>query len=195
MSNTEQRKAIISCPGCLRQYEALAEMSGKLARCGFCAAHFSVILPELSISGESAIVFENPVEPWSSFLREGCATLVANMCRAFYLADVPLDRERMLAFVRTLPELPSDIMNNDWRTGFCFKLLGAAFTQKRDEATRIEIMDYFLERIPYLSWRPGRALRESAIGFISGFDWRATLPPPRVRMPGPVERWAARRGW
>ena len=64
--------------------------------------------------------------PEFAFWRDGCRTMAENICKLLRLAGEPVTRERIVAFLSTLPRRPNDLASELWQNGYCFACLEKA---------------------------------------------------------------------
>lgn len=185
-----QPEIVISCPHCLRQYAADPSIGGKLAQCGTCKSHFTVTTAVLSSQGD-AIVLENEILPQLSFFKEGCEEFICQSRDLLQLAGRPVTMLNVALIAETIPYSFDQLGSKQWREGYCSRMLETAHNRwQREKDPRPDSFRYFLEYLPARNFFALDML-QAAMSSITRIEW--TPDPPRK--PGPLERWAANRGW
>ena len=155
---------------------------------------------------DDPVVFDQELEPYTSYLREACAELGRNVCDLILRAGDLVQVDRIRAIIKSIPRDPEEILDKRWRDGECNQTLSLAFRASSSPESRESmkaLADYFLFYLPDRS-RFARDMLDSAfLGVLDSVNWdeiaRNLIPlldetPPWYRR-GPIERWAARRGW
>jgi hypothetical protein len=106
----------------------------------------------------------------SEFWQDGCRTFIQATCAALHYAGEPITRETIVKFVQSIPRKPSELMEGEWRKGFCHGCLAKVY-DKAEEHDRQQIMDYFLKYFPERSWVCQETLIDSVVGILEGIPW------------------------
>lgn len=141
----------ISCPRCLRQYDAKVSMTGKLGKCGVCKAHFSIAVTELAASSNEAIVFDEPLMVRNSLIIEGCTMMAWNIRCLLNLADEAVTPEAVADIANTIPRCVEDLNSDWWKAKRCNQTLQRAHDRTFGTARAAlweMIFDYFVVHIP-----------------------------------------------
>jgi hypothetical protein len=187
-------QAVISCPGCLRQYAGGPLINGRMGHCSACKEYFTVAVVEGVPGGADAVVFDERLVPRYNFLADGCSVMTRNVCELLRLAKQPISIEAVREIVRTIPRLGSG--NEDWRGKRCIETLDRAhyltiYTQNWDRFR--ELVEYFLHYIPTRRLDNADMLKGAFAGVLGELEFDTPEMTPTKR--GRLERWAARRGW
>jgi len=176
-------RAIISCPSCLRQYEAPLSAKGKIGRCARCDAHFAIAIAEWRLPDGEPVVFTDPVAPRYAFFEDGCATFARNAIDLLKLAGAPATIAGIKEIVATIPRCPSDVKDDKWRERFCSRMMEAAYcsTSGAERERVSELIMYFAGYIPSRPWDALDMLTAAFLGVLRHDD----LEPPRA---APLER-------
>ena len=189
--------AVIACPHCIRAYRIESELNGKLVRCEACGCHFGVNIVVPALPGE-ALPLESPLQVHYNFLREAAEAMARNVESICRLAGEPFTAESLVKFVRSLPLARDEIKEGGWRGGYADVVMREAHRRSTydDRASLTRLLDYFIGRVPDRSTGANEQLVAAFAGVLSvGFDRPTGTEVALYRRPGPLERWAARRGW
>jgi hypothetical protein len=191
--------AVISCPRCLRQYEVDDSTAGKVGRCYGCKSQFVMGVTKLTVPVDDPVVLYTPVEPHTSFLKDGCITLAKNACLLLTMAEEPVTIAGVMMIAKTVARDSSQLMLDEWREGYCGKMLNRAYMIcfRRTDPGYPEVFDYFATYLPSRSYHALDMLTNAFIGALDGVDWDSVegVKQPVERKIGPLERWARKRGW
>lgn len=137
-----------------------------------------------------------------AFFRDGCEAMARNAKLLLELAAEPVTADNLLCIVCTFPRHPDRILTPEWRRSYCSKLLEKAYNrgvQTDREQLTIDVMDYFLRHLPVRSDESLGMLEGAFLGVLGRVTWPEEPSPKKQPVPerhrGPLERWAARRGW
>lgn len=112
------------------------------------------------------------IMPSYAFWREGCRTLMANVCFTLRRAKVSVTKETVLRFIRSMPVHSAYLSDPSWTGSFCDECCKAAFegSSSDDEEFR-EVVKYFFVYLLDRSLIARHMLIDSAVGILSGFDF------------------------
>ncbi|MHC5538725.1 hypothetical protein ACYOEI_10925 [Singulisphaera rosea] len=197
--------AVISCPHCLRQYEADPSLEGRLGQCGSCLAQFAISVPTLKTDGADPVVFRRSIGPSYAFFREGCETLARNVSSILIQAGLPVTPGTVMSFIRSMPRDRDDLSLEEWRHGFCNQALKEGYVRCDGEESRSRfrvLVEYFCDRIPNMPKRTLDMLTDAFVGILSGIHWEdgAVASNPvagreEPESPGLFRRWADSLGF
>lgn len=193
-------RVIISCQHCLRQYEVDSGKNGQMGQCDACKGYFTIRVAEPHGPVEDAISFTNPLEPNYLYLHEAAACLGRNLRDMFDMASERFTTENARLYVATMPRDPSALLDARWQGEFCSQIVKRAFFRRCNQTEQVRwqrLADYFLRIFPEKSRGAQDTLINAFTGFLSvEFDGVSPGEELAVYRPrGPLERWAARRGW
>lgn len=144
------------------------------------------------------------------FFQDACAALARNACLLLRLAGEPVTPENALEIIHSAPRTHAWLDTEFWQRSYCNALLERACTRQnsaRGLDTWLALHDYFKLYLTRIRPAARRMLDAAFIGVLEEIPWEAPkpgkkparqpppLPQPAERRPGPIERWAARRGW
>lgn len=119
------------------------------------------------------------------FSADPCAGMVF-MCRLLLKSGGALESmANIMRIVSSIARYPGELKDETWREGYCSRLLEIAHNRKPDDICIV----YFLEIVPRLSPEV-LSMMQAACPLVL----KSEIERP-VAKPGPLERWAARRGW
>lgn len=193
------REAVTSCPLCLRQYEVDDSTAGKVGRCYGCRSQFVIIMTKLTPPVNDPVDLHIPVEPHTSFLKNGCITLTKNACLLLSMAGEPVTDSGVMMIIKSVPRDPDQLLNEGWQRGYYYMAMKEAYCRFRNPSPESEYREgheYFSTYIPSRSHHALDMLTNATLGVLGGIDWDRIegIKQPAERRRGPLERWAERRG-
>ena len=171
--------AVISCPRCLRQYEAGPSLDGMIGKCYACKARFSVSVPKLEGDAGEAIVFDSPLEPHYLYFREGCEALGRNVSTLLEASGLPVTPANIVDVVASLPRRPEDLMSEGWRRGPCYRAMWAVFGKHWESGgggPYEDLAEYFFRSIPNRRPQAVEMLQSAFAGVLGGVRWADGSP-------------------
>jgi hypothetical protein len=141
-------EAILSCPGCYRQYAVKRELTGKIGRCKFCDCYFMIDIAVPRGNVEDAILIDREVAYHPDFFREGCAELARNAADLLKLAGSPVWPENIKAFIASMPRTVDEARSEFWKDKPFTRFMKDANRRHPKDARYFEIFHYFIEYLP-----------------------------------------------